>query len=233
MEESADMGKILDLDKEEYGGSERTKILPQNQLIRKLPKICISFYAFQKIRCFTDLMDYEIHGLGIVEEFKAENKITVVDAFLTKQKVSFVNAETTRRDMGYFLAEFTTSGGDTSKLKFQWHSHADMDAFFSSEDIDTISGYVSDYMISLVINKKGEYKCRLDIFKPVYIGIEVPLYVIMPKFSSVVSECGSEIKKHVSINFVDKILDKFPGGVSYVKDNIELKVEAEEILFEK
>lgn len=231
------MGTTLDLDKEVYDLI-KTRILPQSQLIKNLPKICISFNAFQKIRCFTDLMDSEIHGLGIVEESKTENRFLITDAFLTRQKVSLRKANTTARDMAYFLAEFTANGGDASKLKFQWHSHVNMDAFFSPEDIETISEYVCDYMISLVLNKKGEYKCRLDIFKPLYIGVETPLYVVMPKFNSVISECRQEIKKYVSINFVEKALDKLDklcGATVFVKNgNLEdLELEADKVLFEK
>jgi len=156
-----------------------------------LPRVFITLEAVKKIQCFTQLASGEINGLGIVE--KKRNDFIITNAFILKQKVSRASAEIDPMALNQYVAECE----DPSKLVLQWHSHGDGPVYFSRRDIATISGWLGDYIISLVVNKKGDYLCRLDLFKPFYIGLKVPLLVILPLEETLFSYCRKEIELKV------------------------------------
>lgn len=54
---------------------------------------------------------------------------------------------------------------DISDMIVQWHSHVEMDTFFSGTDQKNIKDMLKLYpmLISIVVNVKGEYRARLDI----------------------------------------------------------------------
>ncbi len=53
--------------------------------------------------------------------------------------------------------------GLQDKLLFWWHSHARMNCFWSSTDEECIKQCLGDrYLISIVYNKSGDYKARID-----------------------------------------------------------------------
>ena len=155
------------------------------------PRVFITLEAVKKIQCFTRLASGEINGLGLVE--KRGNDFIITDAFILKQKASGASAEIDPLELNKYVAECE----DPSKLTFQWHSHGDMSVFFSPTDVKTIAGYLGDFTISLVINKQGEYLCRLDLFKPFYLGLKATLLVIVPVEEGLLSHCQKEIDAKV------------------------------------
>jgi hypothetical protein len=57
--------------------------------------------------------------------------------------------------------------GEIDCLRVSWHSHGGMGTFYSSTDEDAIRRYQASgvpYLVSLVYNRKGEVKPRLDVF---------------------------------------------------------------------
>lgn len=195
-----------------------------------VPKVFIEQGAFQKIKCFVDLCKYEINGLGVVE--RKRNSFIIKDVFTIKQFTdnNGAHVETDSKALNLFIYELVKNGGDASKVKFQWHSHANMSAFFSPEDINTIGCYMNDFMISLVINKHGQYKCRLDLFKPFNLSLEVPLFVKIPLLApSLIQQCQKEIERNV--NVVSSILgfSRTKPAHTEIKDTFGPQVEAKNI----
>lgn len=178
----------------------RVKVLSGSQAPVPLPRVFIAQQAIQKIKCFVDLCKYEINGFGFVE--RVGNDFVIVDVFLLKQYTcaSGVHVETDPRALNKFVRELVQNGGDASKMRLQWHSHVNMPAYFSAEDVDTIGNYMNDFMISLVMNKYGEYKCRLDLFKPFNLSLEVPLLVrILTLPDALVRDCEEEMTQNVKV----------------------------------
>lgn len=174
----------------------KLRVLAGHEIPLSLPKVFITLLAFQRIKCFVDICQYEINGLGTVE--RQGNKFFIEDIFLIEQRVSPGRVVTDPKALNRFIHELVVSGGDPSKIKFQWHSHADVGVFFSLEDVDTIGGYMNDYMISLVMNKRGDYRCRLDLFKPFYLPLEVPLLVKLPRLeANLARQCQEEMRQKV------------------------------------
>ncbi len=55
--------------------------------------------------------------------------------------------------------------GRCGRLKGWWHSHANAGVFWSPTDVSNIERLEPDgYLISIVTNKKGDKKCRVDLF---------------------------------------------------------------------
>ncbi len=159
-------------------------------------RVVISFDAFQKMMFFVDSCPYEISGFGIVEE--SGSTLSIKEVFLVKQSTSSqgLHVETDQKAFNEFVGRLAKNGGDPGKLKFQWHSHANSRVFFSCEDVDTIRAYLCDYMISCVLNKKGEHRCRIDIFKPLKVSLDSPLHIQLP-------EVSDDLKKRYLLNMKD------------------------------
>jgi len=179
-------------------------LLDNTKALRDPPKVFITLEAITKIKCFVHLASGEINGLGRVE--KRKNDLVIVDSFILKQKVSRGSAETDPVALSRFVAEYE----DPSKLNFQWHSHVNMKTEFSPTDTDTIEEYPNDFMISLVMNKQGEYSCRLDLYRPFYVGFEVPLLVILPIEEKLLKYCQKRMDEEIKEIGIASLKRKIP-----------------------
>lgn len=158
------------------------------------PRVLLPLKEVKKILAWTKSVPGEINGLGIVE--RKNNDFLIGEAFILKQKVSGGSAKIDPLAFNQYVAECD----DPSKVRFQWHSHGDISAkFFSETDIhETIAKWSGEYLISLVVNKRGDYRCRLDIFEPIYLGFEVPILIAVPVEKEILNFCYQEIEKKVS-----------------------------------
>ncbi len=111
----------------------------------------------------------EIMGLAYIEP--VEGGFRLYDPFILKQKVGPANCEFDRKEFAKFLA----TGDDIGKVKCLWHSHVEMSAFFSGCDRETSNGLATigksmggsnSWFFSLVLNVKGEYQAKVDMYKP-------------------------------------------------------------------
>lgn len=176
------------------------KVISGLESASKPLKVFIEIPAMQKIQYFTQVCPCEISGLGLVEY--QDNKFTITDVFLVKQVTaangSFVELDS--QALNHLIYTLVRDGRDPSQLKFQWHSHAHSRVFFSPTDVATIRGYMNDFMISAVVNKRGDCRTRLDIFKPLELSLEVDLEVKVPPLLSERAEnCLQEIRDNVRI----------------------------------
>jgi hypothetical protein len=90
-------------------------------------------------------------------------------------------------------------GQDTSTLRFQWHSHVHMQAYFSGTDTGTIDTYANcDWMISLVANKREEFAIRLDMYQPFRLTVPTSLKVFSAMDDAIAQSCAREVQDKVS-----------------------------------
>ncbi len=142
-----------------------------------LPSVCISSEAARKLQLYQILCPFEISGLGEIEVLPSG--FLVEDLFLLKQRCHHAYTELLPEGTARFLISMIEQGKDPAKLKLWWHSHSEMDVFWSPMDDYTARGFENDYMLSLVTNKAGEYLCRLDLYQPLKFTIN-NLPVIKP-----------------------------------------------------
>lgn len=158
-----------------------TIIVKKDTPILKLPdmEVHIAEEVFRKIMTWTKLLDVEVTGLGTVSEI-TPGKFFVDSIFLFEQVVTGGSCVMKSPQAFVELCQrIEASGKDVAKLKFWWHSHNKLGAFFSSQDETTGAQYKSsDWMISLVTNHRDEMSCKINYYKPIEMVItNVPVMI--------------------------------------------------------
>lgn len=128
------------------------------------PKIRMSAEAYQKIAHWVEQAPGEISGLGLVEE--TEYGFYIPEVFLLEQECTSSDTELDQSAIADLMNEIMDRDIDlVSQLRFWWHSHANMDVFWSSVDEQCISDFNADkYMVSIVFNKNKKHQARVDYF---------------------------------------------------------------------
>ena len=152
-------------------------------------KLTLSTKADQDIKDYIRMCDYEIGGFGYVTMDKDGNFL-VDDVFLVKQTVTGTSVDFMDEGLDYAIQKAATDDR-LNDLKFCWHSHVDMGAFWSATDDDMIEGMnngMTPYIVSLVQNKSHQHEQRVDFFPSQELGqftdqvtYELDLYYIPAK----------------------------------------------------
>lgn len=162
-------------------------------------KVIITPEAKQRLDLYVAAVDGEISGLGSVMVLKGN--MYIADIFLLRQESSSSETELNAGAVSELLNELIAAGEPVEMLKLHWHSHANMSAFWSGQDDKTAEGFANGWMLSLVINKKGEYKCRLDVYEPVHLLMDnITMEVGLPAADvALVAEVAAEVKEKVKV----------------------------------
>ena len=132
-------------------------------------KLQITSDAYTKLWYFIRECDSEITGFGKVRKqtIDDEDILEIYDIEIFQQEVSGTHATLDDEALATFLADKVRNGEDIASYRVWWHSHVNMEAFFSSIDTGTIElSREFPYLISIVGNKPGQFKSRIDIFQP-------------------------------------------------------------------
>ena len=138
-------------------------------------RVNFNLVDYQRLMLFAELCQWEISGLAKV---KHENGIfTVSDVIVLPQTVSGASTVLSQDGLAEFLDEVVKNGGDPSEWRCWWHSHANMDCFWSQTDEATIEDFdleqeANNWWLSVVVNKAGTVLSRLDVFQPVRITLD-------------------------------------------------------------
>lgn len=122
-------------------------------------KIVVSAEVHAKITNWVELCSKEISGLGTITE--TEDSIYVDDVYLLEQEVTSTDTDLDPLAVSKLMSNLPP--GESSRLRFWWHSHVNMGVFWSKTDedcIETLRG--SGKILSIVYNKKGEFLARVD-----------------------------------------------------------------------
>lgn len=164
----------------------------------QLPRVAITLEALQKIRGYTAACPVEINGRGYVE--RVGNDFLIADVFIMRQRATGSRVDTYDEAIHDLIFQMAKSGRSTESLKFQWHSHAHHDVFFSVDDLDTIEIQKADFHISMVVNKRGESLCRLDLYRPFRAAFMVNVDVLLPlPTESLITKCQKDVRELVDI----------------------------------
>lgn len=124
-------------------------------------KVFIKRDVYRKIMYWVNKSKFEVSGLGLVTVDKATGTLTVEDAILLKQKNSYTHTDIEPEDVNKAMFELRNAPGD---LRFWWHSHVDMDVFWSRTDRDTIEKIgAGGWFLNTVFNKKHEKRSALYV----------------------------------------------------------------------
>jgi len=130
----------------------------------KIPRVFIPPQALQRLKLYIELCPFEVGGLGTVEAFGED--LLVADLFLIRQRASDSDTELDPQAVADHLLRTIQEGKDPSSLRLWWHSHAEADTTWSGTDEKTIEALQIEHLVSIVGNKRHEFRCRLDRFLP-------------------------------------------------------------------
>ncbi len=129
-------------------------------------KILIPNDKYQQIMSYVLSCDTEITGFAdVVYE---ENKLIVGDVYLPEQSVTAGSVDVDEEVVSSFLLERIKAGAETMP-RLWWHSHVNMDVFWSTTDMETIEKVLKNdqYSVSIVFNKKMEHRACVRIYSPI------------------------------------------------------------------
>ena len=184
----------------------------------------------ERMRHYAKLVPGEVSGLGTVEEH--DGGFLVTDLFLPKQTCSPGGTELDQESVATLILELDQAGVDTATMRYWFHSHGDLDVFWSRTDEECINNLANgDYVLSLVTNKRGQMLARLDIFKPVRVTIDQVPVTVRSTTDSLAERCRQEVAQNVEnepLPFVRPLFpprqpESFPGWGEVHDDLNELE----------
>lgn len=111
---------------------------------------------YDKVMYWVNKSRYEVSGFGSLEYDEKEHYFVVTDVILLKQKVGATSTEIEAEAMGKAMYRMRDNPGG---LKWHWHSHVDMNVFWSSDDMEIIRSLGQQgWIVASVFNKKEEIK---------------------------------------------------------------------------
>lgn len=122
--------------------------------------------TYNRITEYVRLIDAEIGMFGYVT--MKDGDFYVDDVFLVEQTVTGSSVDFADEGLEYAIQR-AIKDDRIGDLMFCCHSHVNMGAFWSPTDEDMIEGMnngMTPYLVSLVINKRGETEQRVDFYNP-------------------------------------------------------------------
>jgi len=161
-------------------------------------KVILTAEVWERMRAYVDLCPDEISGIGKIERDEDKNMI-VTDIVLFEQSVSAAHANITAEALAKFQVEMVKKGESLKDWCFWWHSHANMDVFFSATDTGTIDDSTDfPYLVSLVTNKAHDFVARVDIYEPFRMHTDLDVEIEETINQDVIDACQKEIDEKVS-----------------------------------
>lgn len=152
-------------------------------------RVRIQAAAMERIWHWTGLASGEFSCLGTVDG------LDINDVQLFDQTCS---AASTEMDQSA-LAQFLCSHPRPEAVRAWVHSHGKLGVFWSDQDDACIEGLANDTcLISVVVNKARQLKCRIDLWQPLRVTLhDIPVDVVVPDYD-LAEQCRLEFERHVT-----------------------------------
>ena len=126
--------------------------------------------VYKKIMYWVNKSNFEVSGLGKIAFDPKDNSMRVIDAVLIEQENGSISTEISAAAVGKAMFLLKDTPGD---LRFWWHSHVNMEVFWSGTDMATIKQLaMGGWFVSTVFNKKNEMKSAYSQSSPVRLVLE-------------------------------------------------------------
>ncbi len=166
-------------------------------------RVRIDADAMERIWHWTDLATGEFSCLGTVTEDMLVGGVQLFDQICT--------AASTELDQEA-LAKFLVTHPAPQNVRAWVHSHARLGVFWSQQDEACIEGLANDAcLISIVVNKKREFKARIDVWQPFRLTFDdLPLEIRLPD-QNLRGECERLFNAHV-VEMAPVLMPDWRGG---------------------
>lgn len=155
--------------------------------------------AWQTINLYIQLAEGEISGLarGVLSPNK--KVLHVSDVRIWPQECTSAETEVTSNDELVNLAlAMQADGAAPEDICVWWHSHANMQSFFSTTDDATITNWVNNrFLCAIVGNKAGDFKARIDVKEPIQYTIDEKDITISHAGENVPEELYNFVKNEI------------------------------------
>lgn len=165
-------------------------------------RVVFTWEAWEKINAYIRFASGEVSGLGRIRLEADRWTVTVLDVYLWKQECTVGTTEVIDHEAVFSLVErLKKEGVNPSELGLWWHSHANMDAFFSGIDDTTIDEWINDsFLVAVVGNKAGKYKAKIAIKAPIPCILTADvLYHPRPEDREKMERYREEIEENVTV----------------------------------
>jgi hypothetical protein len=155
------------------------------------PHVCVQIdaEAMEAIRLWTDFATGEFSCLGVVDDDLFIRSVHLFEQVCTDASTELDQAA---------LAKFLATCPEPEKVRAHVHSHGNLRTFWSKTDEETFEGLANEsFLVSIVVNKARELRCRVDLFKPFRLTLdEVPVDVRV-RCPALVADCRREFQAKV------------------------------------
>ena len=133
----------------------------------RLPRVYILPAAKARLDAYIQHAPGEVSGLGEVE-INEQGCPVITSIMLFEQECSAATTDIEPEDLARFFVEAVNQGADPEKIRLWWHSHGSGSCFWSGTDNDTITDLCQSagWVVSIVGNKQGHYRVRIDLTRP-------------------------------------------------------------------
>jgi len=131
-------------------------------------EISIPQDVHDKIIHWVNKSDKEVSGFGKVEIDKKTGVFKIIDAFLLEQEVGSAHTDICSKALSKLMFESKDSKGD---LRWWWHSHVNMDVFWSAQDRETILDLGKQGWITASVFNKSEEVRSAVCYKYTYSSV--------------------------------------------------------------
>lgn len=143
--------------------------------------------------------------IGVIENGDAH----VLDIVVTKQSVTGAHVDFEQEGIDMATMQATMAG----QVVIGWfHSHVNMAAFWSGTDMKTINDLIAhteDYLVSIVANKKLDFKGRIDYYVDSTFGVTrefvddtpvIPMFTNAERFDEeILSAMAENVTEHIYV----------------------------------
>ena len=207
-----------------------------NEVELEKPQLIIPLASYQKIMAYAEIATGEITGFADVDYNTEKKALVVGEVYLLEQEAAAAHVEMNEEIVADFNLQMVKKGL-TQLPRLWWHSHVDMETFFSGTDDDTILDLKNDsFMVALVVNKKRKMHALLNFCAPIPLIIDnLPISVDFG-LEEVPEELRKEVQRKVKeppsvfSNFLTKGWEKkkgeesimyFPKDIASIKKRIK------------
>ena len=160
------------------------------------PVLTVPLSVWQKMFSYVHACPVEVNGFGYVTR-RGLLDFELDDVFILEQTATAASVDVSELTIANHMTDMMMRGEDTGRMRFQWHSHVRMSAYFSGTDTSNIDRYPGDWMLSLVANKYGQFEARLDVFAPFRLWAPLEVRIIAPLEDEMARRAKAEISQKV------------------------------------
>lgn len=160
----------------------------------------IPIQAWQQMHYYAKICaPNEVTGIGTIKANAERTELLVTEIFLPSQHTNPTYSQFDEGALNGIIYDLICQDPERSReLRFRWHSHGESPTFWSPTDLRDIESWESDWAVNLVINLRGDYLARLDIFEPLRVrNVELDLMIDYPDSPELFQRCMADVGRAI------------------------------------